>query len=122
MAVGVSSYVRAISYCPSEGKHPTPQIFPTKIVCRAKMDKRGMLCSHLSLLGFKPNLQLLLICIFLQFFGLPSIHRFKNDQMMLAMYFVCYTLPDACCLFRFFSSGSRTSGCYLSHQRGTQVV
>ena len=42
----------------------------------------GRFCQYLSVLGFKPIVQLLLISIFLQFFGLPSIHRFMDKRML----------------------------------------
>ena len=47
------------------------------------MEEKGRFCiQHLSVLGFKPILQLVLISIFLQFFGLPSIHRFMDKRML----------------------------------------
>ena len=48
------------------------------------MEGAGRFCHYLYVLGFKPILQLLLVSIFLQFFGLPSIHRFLDNRMLSA--------------------------------------
>ena len=53
----------------------------------------------------------------------PSIHPQVQERTDdVGSVFSLLSFARSLLFVSFFSSGSETSGCYLSHQRGTQVV